>query len=127
MYDYYNKTLNNNYVGAFNTTTFDMGQAMRICVVMNITFNQSTSGSVLPNGVVCMDLLNSVFAKDVIAALNTPQFQLSTNQYYYLRPIYICQASTDPLIFSNFTSDNLSNINIPVNQRFSLQQANLPT
>jgi hypothetical protein len=45
---------------------------MRICVVMNITFNQSTNGSVLPNGVVCMDLLNSVFAKDVIAALNTP-------------------------------------------------------
>lgn len=52
--------------------------------------------------------------KDITSALDVPEFQLSTNNYYLLRPLYQFEGLSYPQIIANFTNTNLSEIWLPV-------------
>ena len=64
---------------------------VRLCAVFTLDINDGGQNQ-KANGVNCIDLFNSIFVKDITMVLNSPEFDLSTNDYYYLQPLYKSQS-----------------------------------
>lgn len=91
----------------FKLTVFDMGKSVKLCTVIFVKGDQK------PGGVVCLGLDIETVIKDITSVLGVPEFELSTNHYYLVRPLYQFEGLDNPQIIANFTSNNLSEVNIP--------------
>jgi hypothetical protein len=64
-------------------------------------------------GVACIGLDTGRVFSDIVSVLGISDFQLSTNNYYFLKPLYSFDSDTSPQIIANFTSNNLMEIETP--------------
>lgn len=100
--DFYQRSVDNNLTSGFLMTTSVKSKILYVCVTL--LFDNKG----YPGGVACMGLdINLVFS-DIASVLGISDFQLSTNNYYFLRPLYAFEKLQSPQIIANFTSNNLS-------------------
>lgn len=58
---------------------------------------------------------------------NISTIQLSTYEYYFVRPVYKFEGLINPQIISNFSTSDLSILDKPINKYFELAKNNLTT
>lgn len=101
-------------------TIFDEGRFIKSCTLV------LRDGLTLPLGVVCLGLDISIVIRDITSVLGVPYFELSTNDYYIIRPFYRFENKENPQIIANFSNLNLSKVDTPEESYFSLQDHPLP-
>lgn len=79
---YYYDSMRNRAVSGFKLTIFDLGPVIKLCSV--VVYSNQTEA----RGVVCIGLDIMVVTRDITSVLGVPQFELSTNTYYLLKPLY---------------------------------------
>lgn len=63
-------------------TIFDEGNLIKSCTLV------LRSNSPTPLGVVCLGMNISIVVGDITSVLGVPDFELSTNDYFIVRPLY---------------------------------------
>jgi len=88
-------------------TIFDEGRFIKSCTLV------LRDGLALPLGIVCLGLDISIVIRDITSVLGVPSFELSTNDYYIIRPFYRFENKEYPQIIANFSNLNLSKVDTP--------------
>lgn len=72
-----------------------------------------------PFGVICLNLDIYMLTSTITSALNVPDFELSTSEYYLVKPVDTESGQKFPQIIATFNSKNLESIKMPKSQYFT--------
>jgi hypothetical protein len=117
----YTCTIFNYRLNNFLVTSFVRGPTLYLCVTLLFQSNVSpNTTNEEPGGVACIGLETMKVFMDIVEVLGISDFQLSTNNYYFLRPTNEFEGDPSPQIIANFTSTNLNDLYTPAKEFFDL-------
>lgn len=112
LYNYYfNSTISHYLLTSQLQSIFVYGNEIKSC---SPTLDRDD-----PFGVICLNLDIYMLTSTITSALNVPDFELSTSEYYLVKPVDTESGQKFPQIIATFNSKNLESIKMPKSQYFT--------